>query len=816
MTFNPLRQVPRGCDVALMCLVLSAIPSLAQPTRADEIPDDRYVTVTDDGHLQQGGERVRYWGFIGHMVGGGINLPADITPEQKQERVDGVKDELRQMVDRIDTLGFNLVRSWEGGYGKQSAFIFEADYEKGEGSRSDLIAYYFDLLDQKGIKLWMSGINTLGAVEVEDVDVIDEPDTAAAWSAAIREMREKHGKPLDLRHSALHMTRFFDPRTETVMIQRMRKLADFPNHYKGGLRMGDDPQIAVWEITNEEFIFRDWFNGKWQKLPAFFQDQLFDHWHAFLREKYGDDAGLVKAWKFVLEGESLADGTVALLPLASPTQPAAALNDTNPNLAEQLKVADQAYGRDDFMRQRGADVVEFFTQLTIAHKQRIDDALSTMGKSCRLAPTVWDSGNSFRIQSAMVHQHADAVSTCSYTKGMGSDPTDERFPFYSQLEDAPRSGWDVPWFEQSSMKGKPHFVYETGFDNRSKYRAEYPMRVAALASIQDWDIICWHVYSGRDDFSRPDPFSGRVDVGHDYLHYRNDEVVLASLKAAGEVFKNRLIAPAPEPTVYTFGSDTLYDPASMDYGRSYGQLGSTFIPTTYRYGSRVVIDPSQEEDVVDGPTKRPDVYISNPVQPNDEITYDWRRSFLKMDSSGAATYVGFFGKYGSKTIDFENSDVTFSEIEIVNPDGMPYPVTPEESYVQIALVSEDGKPLAQTRSAVLTAMSTSFNTGYQLDVTKANQGMHQKGAADEPPREFFGSWVSNTGKEPVLVARVGASVTSPALEGMSYTMYDLNMNKLASGEVEKGGRVVIPAEKPVFFVRFTRGGGEDAAELAGK
>src|SRR3712207_8948448 len=56
-------------------------------------------------------------------------------------------------------------------------------------------------------------------------------------------------------------------------------------------------------------------------------------------------------------------------------------------------------------------------------------------------------------------------------RSMGHDPTDRRFPFYSQLEDAPRMGWDVPWFEQSSVVGKPHFVYERSEEHTSELQS---------------------------------------------------------------------------------------------------------------------------------------------------------------------------------------------------------------------------------------------------------------------------------------------------------------------------------------------------------
>jgi hypothetical protein len=54
-----------------------------------------------------------------------------------------------------------------------------------------------------------------------------------------------------------------------------------------------------------------------------------------------------------------------------------------------------------------------------------------------------------------MHQFAAAVSTCSYTKRMGHAPHDQRFPFFSQLDDAPRTSWGVPWFEQSTNMGQP-------------------------------------------------------------------------------------------------------------------------------------------------------------------------------------------------------------------------------------------------------------------------------------------------------------------------------------------------------------------------
>ena len=81
-------------------------------------------------------------------------------------------------------------------------------------------------------------------------------------------------------------------------------------------------------------------------------------------------------------------------------------------------------------------------------------------------------------------------------------------------------------------------------------------------------------------------------------------------------------------------------------------------------------------------------------------------------------------------------------------------------------------------------MSTSFNTGF----TFADKEKGVKMAA---------------GTLPVLVARVGAMVESPALAGMKYTLRDWHMQKIGEGTVE-GGVLKIPNDKPIFIVELDR------------
>jgi hypothetical protein len=763
--------------------------------------DDEYVVVGPDGHLRLDGRRVRYWGLIGWMVPKAVKpgLPAG----EHARALAKARADVDLAVKRTVDLGFTSYRNW---YGPGHFGGDGHDYAPGDGSMADLVAYFLWRLDQAGVKVWVSQINQVGRVAPDDVDVIDDPATAAAWSEAVRELAAKNkGRPANLRcgHGSYPgLIRVFDPRCEALVLKRMRRNAEWPNRYKNGLRLCDDPQNIVWELSNEEIWLWGMFAGRWRKLPAFFRNELIALWCEFLREKHRDDERLRRAWGFLLPGETLRGDAVMLAPVGSPTKPALAVNDGNPAVARALARVKQEYTRDDFTRQRGADVVEFFTQLLIRHKRRLQRELKTWGKSCRLSPCLWDAAGPFQVQLQYACAQGEALATCSYIKGMGHDPADSLFPFKSGLTEPPRICWDVPWMEQIAVEGKPTFIYETQIDQRTKYRAEYPARVAALGSIADWDIINWHIYGHAVDSSKPEPFAKPMHIWHDYLQFAGDEVQCSAMRACSEVFTNSLL-DAPGPTVFTVGRRTLYDPVSMDYGRSYGDLAKKIIPTVWRYGLRFRFDLDAEEDRVDGPVVTQGVLESHPVRPTKELEFDWNLGHLVMDAPGVASYTGFYGRRRGEKLRFAATGAVFSDIHVSNPEGIAYPVRPDECYVAVTLASADGAPLSRCRAAVLSAVSTGFNTGYRLDLTRSSQGMHQQGPLDVPPREFWGAWVEDAGTTPVLVARVGVTVECPAIKGMRYTFMDWQMRPVRAGRVA-GGRIAVPSDAPVFIVELER------------
>jgi len=757
-------------------------------------PDSEYVTVKN-GHLHLQGERVRYWGIIGHFINDwnwrSAGPQVGDSPEVRGEKIEKRHRDIEKMADRIKAMGFNLYRC--------SYHPDELPFTKGDGSANDMMCHFLWELDKRGIKVWMSGIEG-GEATQQDASIINDPKTEQAWKAAVGEYLAQ--KKVESAPTGIGMRpRMWDPRFRALIIRHRQRICDIRNPYKNNIRLGDDPQIVVWELCNEEWQFTNMLRGVWQEYPLFFQQELFQQWNDFLLRKYGSNEKLSKAWLALLPGESLKAKTVQLAPLKTEKNTFVTPNDVNPNVIALLRSgAKGTLSRDMFNRQRGADVIEFLLKIYIDFKEAEYAAMKKNGKSCRLSPLILDTGEGFNIQSLFLHQHGDASSVCTYMTGLHHDSTHRRFPWNSGLEEPPRLCWNVPWIESLRLPDKPFFVYEVNIHNPAKYRSEFPYRVAALASIQDFDILNWHVFGGIRDMDTENPFGGSLayDMPHDPaphgLHYDNDEVLQSAIQAAGEVFKSFALSPAPNPAQMVFGRNQLYNPATMDYGSAFGDLGARILPTVYRYGLRMSVDLSRETDTVIGPTLLRGCWEPNPLKPSPEIEFNWLRSYLKFDGPAAATYTGFLAEYPDKNgVSFDNG-VRLTKVTFNNPKGIAYPVAENERYLSFSVVARDGKPLAKTRNAIISLVSTSFNSGFKLDHSK----IHSEYRWQENP-----GCMPSVGNAPVLVTRVGATIGIQMLNGMKYAMLDWNFKKISEGEV-KNGTIAIPNDKPVYVVTLTR------------
>lgn len=750
-----------------LVLLMSLLPVLPVASGAPTEPSPKNYVTVKDGKLMLDGSRVRFWGAIG-------SFPFPTAAENEA------------LANRLDQLGFNMVRYW--------ASADASPYKKGDGSRGDQVDYLLSLLNDRGFKVWMGALNG-GEAAPSDVSILKDSGTAAAWTKSMTEWTaENSGKPVSL---VSNPACIWDPRLEAIKLRHMQNVGNHINQYTGK-RYADDSVFGVWELSNEEWWFGKMLGGGWQKLPAFFRDGLLTQWNTYLAKKYKTDDALVKAWGFLLPGESLSEKSIQLAPLRDPSKPIV-LNDANPIARKALEALSGGATREQFTAARAQDVIAFLLEIWIAHKERLAAAVKSMGQSTRLAPLVWDTGIGYEIQSQYLQQHADAVAHCSYITGFISDPTHRRYPWLSGLDEQPRICGDVPWLEHNKIEGKPFLVYETQIEQPAKYRSEYPLRLTALAAIQNWDAINWHYFGQSVDLSQKEPYTQPMDyspsgVGHPQgYHYQFDEVQMSVMRVAAEIMKHGLLQKAANPTTYTYGKPALLDPVSMDYGASYGKIGTTMLPTTYRHGLRIKIDPEQTEFVkVVGPTVEPRLHEPCPFLPTPEITYDWQRGYLKLDAPGVAAFTGFYANYGGP-LEFANG-ITLEDVTLINPPDSPFPVGKDENYLTFTLATADGLPLEKTKIAWLSLVSTSFNTGFKLNESKLVKNL-QWG--------FNPGAIENRGTLPVLVTRVGGVVKGNVLTGMKFQFLDFHFRVIASGTVPPSG-LSIPADQPIFLVELTR------------
>lgn len=256
--------------LSMACLAANIVFAGNVPTLP---PDSEYVVVKD-GHLSVNGVRRRFWAAIGKLYSDSGVTPAD-TPEERDAKVARAYKNTDLLLDHFQIVGFNAFRLW-------TAVPNTEDYVKGDGSPADSVDYFLSKCSERGIKVWVAGLNG-GRAFPDDVGIINDPATGEEWKKAIAEMSEKAS---DGTSGGIHLrgaiARFWDPRLEQLAIRHMTRVALHTNKHTG-LKWADDPVFGVWELSNEEWWMRKMVGGQWQKLPEFFRASLIAKWNEFLQ-----------------------------------------------------------------------------------------------------------------------------------------------------------------------------------------------------------------------------------------------------------------------------------------------------------------------------------------------------------------------------------------------------------------------------------------------------------------------------------------------------------------------------------------------------
>lgn len=168
--------------------------------------------------------------------------------------------------------------------------------------------------------------------------------------------------------SASH-AQFFNEKIAGMMQRRMTDVFTHMNPYTKK-RYCDDPTVAMVEILNEDSLF-------WGEIGQPFRNELARKFADWLRKKYGDNAGLQKAWAVdgksaLAEGEGLGPGQqIDLL--------------TNPQFAGRYFQANPE------KRVRGQDQMRFYLELEDKYWADSVSAMRKAGVKVPICATNWQA-----------------------------------------------------------------------------------------------------------------------------------------------------------------------------------------------------------------------------------------------------------------------------------------------------------------------------------------------------------------------------------------------------------------------------------------
>ncbi len=702
---------------------------------------------SDNGHLVGStGNRVRLWGV------NAVDEPGRTYRENTH------------IVRRIRTTGFNAVRlhlydirfietDAKNESGERTSVVFR-QAERGDGSLLDKLDYFIYCCEREGLYLYLTFDRRRVKFAPGDYGVLssDGPEDEKAWKAALEELQPS---------GADEHVYFVDPRLAEAQARYVRRLLDHRNLYTG-TRIADDRYVALYELTNENH-FPEWMlRGEFRKWPDYFQDVLKRRWNQWLREQYGDDQKLQAAWGKLDNDESVDNTTVELAPSLG-----------------QAK---------DYPPERLADVHRFVYDLFTSYSRRLERIIRDAGRSSAKTPISWDTLHEHKHKWYYPCSQADLVTVGTYTHG-GTAPDRET----CVLTRPPKALYNL---SHASVLGKPTVVYETNTLKPDWWRAVYPMWIAAFASTHDWDGIFWYTWGDGtvlDQFDN-DTYSATglryASVGHQWhgIVIATDEVLLASLRAAGEIFRGRHLSCTADPVIVTIGARDLLGPrlwvgdidvpypedAPLPWKRAFALSATDFLHSVrYRY------DMGRD----DSSTSRPLIpRVPQPCNPVPGLTYDWQRGLMVIDTPTAKAAVGFV----DETVSFGD------EVKVADITGL------DPRFICFAFVSTDGRPLREAGDAILVLTTYGENRGRILrpdpDAVTANVSR-------------FAKLVQSWGVGPPDIARPSATIQLGSR--WNWKAFDFTHQPIAEG---KGQRTLhVPAGMPIYQIQLDRDDGDQEA-----
>jgi hypothetical protein len=578
----------------------------------------------------------------------------------------------------MKAVGFNAIRP----HLYDIFMIPEADpgvgissYTKGDDSLLDKLDYFLAGAAERGMLLYMTFDRRRVAIKPEAYNLVPggTPEDEAEWKKTVAELNAEQGHPSWWIEQAWPL----DDRLEKIYTLWVKNVLAHKNQYTGKT-YAEDPNIAMWEISNETSFIAFAMDGTSAAHRGYFAKQTQKRWNQFLKDYYKTSDRLKAAWGSLEAGESLEEGTITVSPLPVP-------------------VLDKPYHEEaKYPSRRVRDLITFFVNQYIEANNRIlavIRASAPEGVGANVVPIGFDSHHEPSLLDMYCAGAGNVAIAGNYTWLRTYDTSDPTYPWTSMLAAPPTfSGMDL-----GRIKGKPTVTYEINIHKPAPYRAEFPMIVSAYDSARNWDGVFWYYWA---DYKRaPRTYE---DVNNEGLRYASlsdpwggvstasDPIMVSAIKVAGTIFKTGAIRADENPARIVVGPDEL--------AWSYGKMGAWMEIVRGAVRTR-----GAEIDFNDSATPRDPDLVTPQTLPKrsrlgPDVVIDHAKRQMVVDAAKAKMFVGWAD---SENVSFANG---------ISVSGMK-----PGQFIAFALVTEDGQPVETSKMIILTAISTGENKDFKYD-----------------------------------------------------------------------------------------------------
>ncbi|MFV0351005.1 MAG: hypothetical protein ACK5JF_01670 [Oscillospiraceae bacterium] len=484
--------------------------------------DELGFLAVKEGHFYyENGQRARFWG---------VNIGFDGVAPDKEWAEETARD--------LKALGINAVRflSLDSDY-RQSLFIdAKTSTTKLDEKKLDRMDYFIYCLKQQNISVVMCLYTERQFVGSDGV-------------------KEAEGIPDNSKYVSL-----FDEKTIALQQQFAQAILTRTNTYTG-LVYADDPAIALYQITNENTLFRMWYNG--ETLPAGYEQQLDERFLEWLMKKYGSEQGVLSAWGVT--------GVDALRPLYKQREsyPTAQVLDT---------VLFYQHLEETYTER----MLNYFKQ-DLAVKAPVSANTGYAGPANLVATSSQDF-NSAHMYYDFIEFPSGQWNAIDFVQTNESMIKAESVP-YTNINTM------LGFMSFSAVEGMPTVVDEYNSLFPNDYQYETLPVITAYAAFQDWDGLFLFAYSyGKDGETMGKHTGVREYAINDFFLLENNAVKVSQMRACATMFIRGDVDKANNfYTLEMTDIQSIEDSAKQVFTQDFnnynisGPIPSTFI---YRHGLR--------------------------------------------------------------------------------------------------------------------------------------------------------------------------------------------------------------------------------------